>query len=411
LPLRRRPRIVCLSGYKQSEAFKAAQDDKLLDAVLNKPVTGSMLFETVVALSSGQGGLSLLSNQPGASDDLAGLRVLLVEDNEFNRQLATALLARAGVEVGFACDGVEAVQAVGQQPFDAVLMDIQMPNMDGLEATRNIRKNPALAGLPIIAMTANAMSGDRERCIEAGMNDYVAKPIQVETMYAAIARWTQRSAPSGESGGAGRRMHAAHSGIHPVAHPGLDPDKAMAGMGGEDTYLVVLEKFVRNHDNAVQQIRKALDGGDLKTAGRLAHTLRGIAATVGAAPLAKSVRRLEEAIHKNDAGSYARLVATATEELAQATASASAYLRAAGTVVSGQTQAPPDAAQLGALLEQLIAQLKAFDSDAVDTMRRIGRQVEGSGAAPRFARLERHINDYDYEKALAEAQRLVKETI
>jgi PAS domain S-box-containing protein len=328
---------------------------------------------------------------------LSGLRVLLVEDNELNRQLATKLLMRAGIEVSTANDGMEAVQAVQRQEFDAVLMDVQMPNMDGMEATRAIRQNPVFAGLPIIAMTANVMTGDRERCLAAGMSDYLSKPIQHNVLYAAIARWTKRAAPLVEPAAAGMRRVSG-------AFYGLDPDRAIAGMGGEDTYLTVLEKFIPNQRQAVQSIQDALAAGDMQAAGRLAHTLKGIAATVGAAALSGLARQLEDAIRKEEAGKYAQLVAAAGMELAQVVASAEAYLQAGAAV---RTRQPADAAQLGALLGQLVAQLQAFDSEAVDTLRRIERKVEGTEAAAQFARLGRHVNDYDYENALAEAQRLI----
>ncbi len=332
---------------------------------------------------------------------LSGLRVLLVEDNELNRQLATKLLMRAGIEVSTANDGAEAVQAVQQQKFDAVLMDVQMPNMDGMEATRAIRKNPALAELPIIAMTANVMTGDRERCLAAGMSDYLSKPIHHNVLYAAIARWTKRAAPLVEPGiVAVRRVSGAFY--------GLDPDRAIAGMGGEDTYLTVLEKFIPNQRQAVQSIQDALAAGDPQAAERLAHTLKGIAATIGAAALSGFARQLEDAIRKEETGKYPQLIATAGMELAQVVASAEAYLQASVEAgAADRAQPPADVVQLGALLEQLVAQLKVFDSEAVDTLRRIDRKIKGTEAASQFARLDRYVNDYDYEHALAEAQRLI----
>ncbi|MDP1997399.1 MAG: Hpt domain-containing protein [Gallionella sp.] len=283
--------------------------------------------------------------------------------------------------------------------------------MDGLEAARQIRKNPALAGLPIIAMTANVMAGDREHCLAAGMNDYITKPIQHNALYAALARWTKR-APASIQGteiqGTAIRTRRV-SGIFPA----LDPDKAIARMGEESIYLTVLGKFIPNQSQAVQSIQDALDTGDRNTAERLAHTLKGIAATIGAATLAETARHLENAIREEDAENYPQLIAAVATELVQAVASVEAYLQACAAESEAATmdRAPLDLAQLGTLLEQLTAQLKAFDADAVDTMRLINRQIKGTAAAAQFVRLDRHINDYDYEKALAEVQRLVMERI
>ncbi|MFZ2302866.1 MAG: PAS domain S-box protein [Gallionella sp.] len=401
LQLRQRPRVIYLSGHKQEKALKQAVNEELLDAVLNKPVTASMLFDTIVVISSSQGGLSLLSAQADENAGLSGLHVLLAEDNEFNQQLATALLNRAGIEVSLARDGAEAIQMVQPGRFDAVLMDIQMPNMDGLEAARNIRKSAALDSLPIIAMTANAMTGDREDCLAAGMNDYITKPIQIDALYAVIARWTQRNVqPTGT---------VVPKSRHPSGEfPGLDAEKAIARMGGEDTYRTVLEKFIPNQKSAVQSIEDTFAAGDLKTAERLAHTLKGIAATIGATTLSESARRLEMAIREDDAGSRQKLIVAAATELDRVIASAKAYLQA-HEVEHDTLEADP--ARLGALLDQLTLQLQSFDSQAGDTMRKINRKIKGSAVAPHFARLDRWIKDYDYENALAEAQRLAKEII
>jgi len=402
LPLRQRPRVIYLAGHKQDDALEAAGSEKLLDAVINKPVTASLLFETIVAISSDQDGLSLLSAQPGTSADLAGLRVLLVEDNEFNQQLANALLMRAGIEVSLANDGVEAVQALQPGRFDAVLMDIQMPRMDGLEATRHIRENPALAGLPIIAMTANAMAGDRENCLAAGMNDYISKPIHIDVLYATLARWTQRNIqPIKPSAMKAQHAPKILSILDPLV---LDPTKAIAGMGGEDTYLIVLEKFIFSQGQAVQSIQNALAANDRQMAERLAHTLKGIAATIGAATLSESAHQLETSIRKDDTEKYPQLIAATATELTRVVASAKTYLQAHA---AEPVQATADPAQLGELLEQLTRQLQAFDAEAGDTMRRINRQTKGTAIARHLARLDRYINDYDYENALAEVQRLV----
>ncbi|WP_435627319.1 Hpt domain-containing protein [Candidatus Ferrigenium straubiae] len=178
-------------------------------------------------------------------------------------------------------------------------------------------------------------------------------------------------------------------------------------MGGEDTYITVLEKFIPNQHQAVQSIQDALAAGDLQSAERLAHTLKGIAATVGAAALSGLARQLEDAIRKEETGKYPQLIAAAGMELAQVVASAETYLQAWAAQTGAADRGGADAVQLGTLLEQLVAQLQAFDSEAVDTLRRIDRQVKGTEAAAQFARLDRHVNDYDYENALVEAQRII----
>jgi two-component system sensor histidine kinase/response regulator len=359
-----------------------------------------------------ESGMPADSSLPNAPDekvgfaDLTGLHVLLVEDNEFNQQLATALLNRVGIEVSLACDGVEAVQAAQAGRFDAVLMDMHMPRMEGMEATRQIRKNPALGDLPIIAMTANAMHGDRKQCLAAGMNDYVTKPIQVDVLYATLARWTQRNALPAKSAAA--PAHVASRGT-----PAFDPDRAIANMGDKDIYLNITGKFAANQGQAIQAIQNALAAHDSQTAERLAHTLKGIAATIGAATLAESASQLEVAIREGGTEKYPQLIAAATTEMAQVIVSVNAYLQAraaeTGVAVVDPTQHPVDIAQLGMLLEKLTAQLKSFDSNAVDTMQQIKQQTNSAASAPRYAKLGRYIDDYDYKNALVEVQQLTLE--
>lgn len=339
--------------------------------------------------------------------ELTGLHLLLVEDNEFNQQLATELLKSAGIRVSLAIDGIEAVQAAQAGQFDAVLMDMHMPRMDGLEATRQIRKNPAFYDLPIIAMTANAMLDDRKQCIAAGMNDYVTKPIQVHVLYNTIARWTKRNVLLPANSAATDAQLASRG------NSVYDPDRAIANIGNKNLYLTLAGMFEADQSQSVQIIQKALAAHDNQTAERLAHTLNGIAATIGAATLAKSAEQLKIAIKKEDTDKYPQLIAAATTEMAQVIVLVKAYLQAhtTETVVADadRKQHPVDIAQLGALLEQLTAQLKSFDSDAVDTMQQIKQQIKGTATASRYAELGRHINDYDFKIALAEVQRLMEE--
>ncbi|MFA6922065.1 MAG: response regulator, partial [Gallionella sp.] len=315
LHLQRIPALIYLSSHKHSEMINASRAVKLLDAVIDKPVTPSALFDAIVTCTSGQRKLSRPAQPEDTHADLTGLHVLLVEDNLFNQQLACALLERAGVKVGIADDGFAALQALQQEKFDAVLMDMQMPKMDGLEATRRIRENPALADLPVIAMTANAMAGDREICLAAGMNDYLAKPLHYQTMYATLARWTLRDVPPCEPPATEDQSDAV-----------LDTDSAMSRMGGEPLYRSMLAKFMEGQRQAVQSTRDALAIEDMATAERLVHTLKGVAATVGANSLTASVSQLEQAIKAQDTGQYPQLTETAANKLILVFAATEAFL-------------------------------------------------------------------------------------
>ena len=318
MQLQKRPKLIYLSGHQHTEMINVSGAVKLLDALINKPVTPSGLLDAIMTSTKARCKWSPPSLPLETHADLAGLHILLVEDNKFNQQLANTILVRAGIEVGIADDGYEALQALQRESFDAVLMDMQMPKMDGLEATRHIRENPALADLPIIAMTANVMMGDRESCLAAGMNDYISKPLHYQTLFSTLARWTHRDKPLAQSAGE-------------IQHPNdvssvLEVADAMARMGGEDIYQSMLAKFIPSQGKAVQFIQDALGVNDRGTAERLAHSLKGIAASVGATLLAKSASELERAIQMDDAKEYPQLIAATASKLSQALASIETYL-------------------------------------------------------------------------------------
>ena len=320
LPLQhQRPKVIYLSGHRHAEMIHASGAAALLDAVINKPVTASGLLDAIMESTADQCIWPPPSPLHDTHADLSGLHVLLVEDNKFNQQLANALLVRAGIEVGIADNGFEALQALRRERFDAVLMDMQMPRMDGLEATRHIRTSLAQADLPIIAMTANAMTGDRESCLAAGMNDYIAKPLHHQELYATLARWTRRA----ESQAAQAAPVVQPPGDAP---PVLETAVAMARMGGKKVYLSMLAKFVPSQGQAMRSIEDALAANDRATAERLAHTLKGVAASVGAASLAESADQLEQAIRSEYAGEYPQLIEAIAGKLGQAIAAIENYL-------------------------------------------------------------------------------------
>ena len=186
------PHLVMVTAYGREEVMKQAEESGF-DNVLIKPVTSSVLFDTaVMALDSDiEGTESVRAEQSFDVQGLNGCRILLVEDNEINQEVAVGQLEDAGIVVDLAENGEIATRMVGDNEYHAVLMDMQMPVMDGIEATRIIRSNPRFQTIPIIAMTANAMAADRERCLEAGMNDHIPKPIDPEELFRVLIRWTK----------------------------------------------------------------------------------------------------------------------------------------------------------------------------------------------------------------------------
>ncbi len=259
----------------------ADSTDPVFAAVLAKPVKQSQLFDTLVSLLSSGGG-GAVASQPQESVATLGerhpLRILLAEDNTVNQQIALLVLESMGYRADVAANGLEAVQAVANLPYDVVLMDVQMPEMDGLEATRRIRARPPTNGSPhIIAMTANAMQGDREACLAAGMNNYLAKPIRPEELAAALAKAPLhdggREAPVTLDAAALDRLHS----IAPSA----------------EMFDRLVASFLENGSSLLVKLAEAAGSGDVEVLLRASHTLKSNAASFGATDLAELCGALE----------------------------------------------------------------------------------------------------------------------
>ncbi|MEI6701899.1 MAG: response regulator, partial [Deltaproteobacteria bacterium] len=274
-----------------------SEESSPLDGFLVKPVTPSMLFDAVNNVTSGRHVLANVSRRsPQNSHRLIGLRLLVAEDNLINQQVAEEILTQEGATVALAVSGRQAIEVISREDrFDAVLMDIQMPDMDGYEATLHIRNVLGLKDLPIIAMTANALPADRERCLKVGMNDHVGKPFDVDALIAVLRRncgITTEPATEGSGtviGGEGGAMPTL------VNRPGFDCDAALKRLGNNRSlYARMLRAFEEDQGAVMEGLRQNLLACDL-------HTIKGVAATLGATALSRAAADGETALKNNSA--------------------------------------------------------------------------------------------------------------
>ncbi|MFQ5642279.1 MAG: response regulator, partial [Thiogranum sp.] len=304
------PAILMVTAFDREELLRN-KGDAPIKGVLVKPVSPSTLLDGILEAF----GKGAARRQGSGTEQLPahviGARILLVEDNEINQQVAQEILASAGAQVTLAGNGRECLDALLAQPdyFDAVLMDIQMPVMDGHQATREIRRDPRFSKLPVLAMTASVMVSDQEEARAAGMDDHIAKPIDVKELFEVLGRWIRvpeqrRTPPSPEQPAQGGTDTMTGADELPDL-PGIDTRAGLARVAGNTKlYRNILRKFRDSQAHAGDDVMTALEQGDHETAQRLAHTLKGIAGNVGASGLQEAAGRLERAIkdRNGDAG-------------------------------------------------------------------------------------------------------------
>jgi signal transduction histidine kinase/DNA-binding response OmpR family regulator/HPt (histidine-containing phosphotransfer) domain-containing protein len=298
-----RPKVLLISACGQSE-LSPHLDDALVNGILAKPFQQSKLYDAIAKVTgldqSATGKFKAYGTQinPDLLAQIRGAHLLLVEDNEINQQVARELLEGFGIRVKVAENGAVAIAILAGEAFDGVLMDMQMPVMDGMTATRVIRKNPKFTHLPVIALTANVMVSDQNEYLEAGMNDHIGKPIDPDKLAATLARWIHpvRLVEAPLSPPLPALPVSASTELAPDL-TGVNVDESVRRIGGKvKVYYMLLDKFRSTERNVVSRVRDALEMDDLKTAIRVVHTLKGIAGTLGAHDLQDQAEALENSI-------------------------------------------------------------------------------------------------------------------
>jgi PAS domain S-box-containing protein len=330
------PRCALLAADPERERLDAMAADLRVDAVLAKPFTPGTLLEALAEMETDGAAAAAPSTAP-LDGRLAGMHLLVVDDNLLNQEVADYVLRHAGASADFAANGRLALGMLedGTDRYDAVLMDLQMPVMDGFEAAAAIRAM-GLATLPVLAMTANAMEEDRRRALQAGMDGYLAKPIDADELVGALRRLTGRSAIDG----AGEVGVPAAPMAPPFPLPGIDVKATLPRFGGSFArFATVLRRFERSQGGVAAEVRALLAAGDRLRAGQLVHRLRGVAANLGASGVATRALELEHALRSEDEAALAQGLARLEDALATVLETARALPADLGAAGAGLAKA------------------------------------------------------------------------
>ncbi|MBF0462532.1 MAG: response regulator [Magnetococcales bacterium] len=414
------PKIILLTAFAQDE-IKGEAGNVGINACLAKPVNCSQLFDAIMTVF-GQEVPRHARARPDEADETAimqrigGARILLVEDNRINQQVATEILEEVGLVVEIANNGREGVERVARFQYDAVLMDLQMPELDGHQATVQIRRDPQFAQLPIIAMTAHAMSGDRDKCLASGMNDHVIKPIDKKQLFSALLRWIDpNKMVRGSLVRQPDRRPGEKSLIWPASLPGIDLTVALARLNQNDRLLrSILLEFRRDFAPMPGRIRAALEGrrqSDLEMAARLVHAVKGVAGNFSAGPLFQAAVVLEEGIETVRKPAWPALLEGFEQSMAEVMASIDQLQLGAGEVSQVGQHLPFDKEQATPRMRELARLLRsnsAFAQEAFDLVRPL---LSGAGEAVRqdLARMEAHLESFDFADAQAILVRLAEQ--
>jgi len=399
------PRIVMVTAFGR-EDIRTQAEQIGVEGFLLKPVNSSLLYDTLVDLF----GIEALADRSQRSanrkheHDATGIRVLLVEDNEMNQQIAKELLEDAGALVTVANHGGEAVALLtanqeSSAPIDVVLMDIQMPVMDGLSATRLLRTHRNLDKLPIIAMTAHALVEERQRCIDAGMNDHISKPIDPDNLFATLSRW---AAP---------RHNISAPSLRSASEVQVDEIPAITGVniaegltrvaGNKRLYRDLLRQFVIKQAGSGSQIAAALDTQDRAIAERIAHTVKGVAGNLAISGVFTAAQELERDIRESSVGTPDSLGRFNIQMRSAIEAIHEALKEDTPQQPAESAEKPFNAEEAMQAINRLKALLGASDGDALAALPELVDTLAGRASKADLAALEAAISDFDFENALA----------
>jgi PAS domain S-box-containing protein len=412
--LEKPPAIIMITAYGREEMTDDLARYPLIRGVLTKPVTASTLLETMNPILGNPISMTHITHNKLQLDhdmaSLKGARVLLVEDNDLNQELANEILSNANIQVTLANNGQEAIDILNAQPdaFDAVLMDCQMPIMDGYTATQHIRQDARWKRLPILAMTANAMAGDKERVIEAGMNDHIAKPIDIDHLFATLAKWVVLPITTTEQIAAKHAM--PH---HTVELPNitqLDTEVGLRNsMNKPELYQRLLMKFAQSQQDFEQHFEQAMRApDDDQHIKRLAHTLKGVAGSIGAIALQNQAAALENACNDMNIAEINAQVTRVVAELTPIVNAIVALDHTRSTANAEDTKHVPLPLDVLPELKSLHALIREQDSQAIDMIDQLVLTHAHSNLHSNLKKIQKALMNYHFEEAENEAAQLIE---
>ena len=435
LNLTNAPPVFITTALGHTEVLQQAEKAGAV-GVLYKPINKSTLFDAIMEALHGRVPTSSRAGAPAPAapmpqrehPNFPGARILLVEDNPVNQQVAAELLSDAEAAVTIADNGIKALEAIesseASPPFDLVLMDLQMPEMDGYEAATRLRADSRYDAMPIVAMTAHAMVEERQRCLAVGMNDHISKPIEVDKFYATLARWIRpgssaaqsamtRKAPSFTAPPMEQDSMAPVPSIEENALylPGLDTELALSRLGNNQRlYIKLLKQFLTYYANTESEFYSAVEQGNTTEAQRLAHTLKGLAGSIGATELAGESAYLEASFANGDMDTTLALARTCFTSLAKVQSTLrqafAAELERESSQAGGASAdlGPEQIARRDELLEPLEAYLRDDDAEASAYLSARQDELKPLLSGETFSVLSTQISRFEFEEALETLQ-------
>ncbi|QDP00331.1 PAS domain S-box protein [Thalassotalea sp. PS06] len=402
LTLKNPPLVFMVTAFGREE-LSLQLNDLAVDDILTKPVTRNKLHQAIIQASGERHVISPQFATPKlkmktAIKQLKGAKILAVEDNEVNQQLITALLTKNNIDCDIAENGLIALDMLKPGRYDGILMDCQMPVMDGYTATKKIREQEQYKDLPILAMTANAMAGDKEKAIQAGMNDHIAKPINVETMFQIMANWINTDRDNSATDVA-------------VSHPSLVrdiiPHKMITinvsdglrrAMNNQLLYQKLLLGFSKGQSNFKEKFRAAIEKNDVDEAIYLAHTLKGLAGNIGAFDVQQNAEVLEQQVRSGNLNFSAMQLVTVPLEMAIKEIDVKIPKLGKNIEISKASDEPSQSPQK--CLSELRTMLAEYDTATADFIGKHQQALQTELGASLFSQISKAVIRYDYEAAL-----------